>query len=384
MADISKIVLPDGSEYNIKDATARGLVVANPTLAGTESDLTGLQVNGTKYKVPSGGGGGGGTPYDSNPAMDGTASPGSSNDYARGDHVHPTDTTRQAKITASGVLIGNGSGGVTAKTLDTTSLTNDNNHVPTSGVVKSALNFVPETSNAGFHNSIYRGKYLGSSVTAAQYAAISAGTFDDLFIGDYWTIPVTISGTTKSVNWRIAVFDYWLHKGQTECTTHHVVIVPDTALYNATMNDSNTIEGGYVGSKMYTTNLGKAKTAINGAFGSSHILSHSDIFVNAVTNNAATGWAWHDSTVELMSEVMVYGVRAWSAEMLNGFSVGIDNTQLALFALDPSKIAVYGTIVFLRDITRNNAWCTIGATGPANIQAPANSSGVRPCFGIKA
>ena len=68
---------------------ADGRVVANPTLAGTESDLTGLQVNGTKYKVPSGGGGGGGTPYDSNPAMDGTASPGSSTAYARGDHVHP-------------------------------------------------------------------------------------------------------------------------------------------------------------------------------------------------------------------------------------------------------------------------------------------------------
>ena len=36
-----------------------------------------------------GGGGGGGSPYDSNPAALGTASPGSSNDYARGDHVHP-------------------------------------------------------------------------------------------------------------------------------------------------------------------------------------------------------------------------------------------------------------------------------------------------------
>lgn len=31
---------------------------ANPTLAGTEADLTGLKINGTSYKVPSGGGGG--------------------------------------------------------------------------------------------------------------------------------------------------------------------------------------------------------------------------------------------------------------------------------------------------------------------------------------
>ena len=33
------------------------VVSANPTLAGTEDNLTGLQVGDTKYKVPSGGGG---------------------------------------------------------------------------------------------------------------------------------------------------------------------------------------------------------------------------------------------------------------------------------------------------------------------------------------
>ena len=35
------------------------------------------------------GGGGGGTPYTSNPEALGTASPGSSSNYSRGDHVHP-------------------------------------------------------------------------------------------------------------------------------------------------------------------------------------------------------------------------------------------------------------------------------------------------------
>ena len=41
-----------------------------------------------------GSGGGGPSPYASNPAMDGTASPGSANQYARGDHVHPSDTSK--------------------------------------------------------------------------------------------------------------------------------------------------------------------------------------------------------------------------------------------------------------------------------------------------
>lgn len=48
------------------------------------------------------------------PAMDGTASPGSSGSWARGDHVHPSDTGKQDKITASGILKGDGSGGVSA------------------------------------------------------------------------------------------------------------------------------------------------------------------------------------------------------------------------------------------------------------------------------
>ena len=39
--------------------------------------------------------------YASNPAMDGSASPGSSADWARGDHVHPSDTSKQNVIDSS-------------------------------------------------------------------------------------------------------------------------------------------------------------------------------------------------------------------------------------------------------------------------------------------
>lgn len=79
-------------------------VVANPTLAGTESYLTGLQVGSTKYKVPSGGGGSV-SPYTQDPAMDGTASPGSSNDFARGDHVHPSDTAKADRTDLASIQV---------------------------------------------------------------------------------------------------------------------------------------------------------------------------------------------------------------------------------------------------------------------------------------
>ena len=67
--------------------------------------------------------------------------------------------------------------------------------------------------NGGAHNAIYRGKYLGTSVTTTQYAAISSGTFDDLYIGDYWTI--------GGVNYRIAAFDYYWNCGDNATPPHH-------------------------------------------------------------------------------------------------------------------------------------------------------------------
>lgn len=60
-------------------------------------------------------------PYAGNPAMDGTASPGSSTLWARGDHVHPSDTSKQDVLT-----------------FDATPTANSTNPV-TSGGVKAAL-----------------------------------------------------------------------------------------------------------------------------------------------------------------------------------------------------------------------------------------------------
>lgn len=40
------------------------------------------------------------TPYTSNPKMDGNASAGTVIEYARGNHVHPHDTSKQDKLTA--------------------------------------------------------------------------------------------------------------------------------------------------------------------------------------------------------------------------------------------------------------------------------------------
>ena len=42
-------------------------------------------------------------------------------------------------------------------------------------------------NNAGSHNGVFRGKDLGTEITTEQSKAIKSGTFEDIFIGDYWT-----------------------------------------------------------------------------------------------------------------------------------------------------------------------------------------------------
>lgn len=230
-------------------------------------------------------------------------------------------------------------------------------------------------NNAGAHNAIYRGKNLGTSVTAAQYAAISAGTFEDLYIGDYWVI--------NGVNWRIAAFDYYLNCGDTSCTKHHVVIVPDTCLYNHVMNDTNITTGGYVGSKMYTEGLEQAKTTIKAAF-SGHVLSHRVYLTNAVADGHPSAGAWCDREVDLMNEQMVYG-GAIFMPIANGSTVytnyRVEKSQLPLFAHEPSRICNRATW-WLRDVVTASDFAFVSGIGNAYSGDASNSFGVRPAFCI--
>lgn len=243
---------------------------------------------------------------------------------------------------------------------------------------------VTQIKGAGAHNSIYRGKSLGSSVTADQYTTIASGNFDGLYIGDYWTIPTTINGTTKNVNYRIAAFDYFLNCGDTDTTTHHVVLVPDAPLYFASMNDSNVTTGGYMGSKMYTDNLAKAKTGIKAAFGTSHILSHRVYLSNAVTNGYTSGGAWADSDIELMCEQMVYGSGVFSpvsTGSVNPANYRVEKSQLPLFALNPNFIA-NREYWWIRDVITSALFALIHGYGYTDAGGASASRGVRPAFCI--
>ena len=226
---------------------------------------------------------------------------------------------------------------------------------------------------AAAHNCIYRGKNLGTSVTAEQYTAISSGKFTDLYIGDYWVI--------NGVTYRIAAFDYYYNCGDTNFTKHHVVIVPDTSLYKAQMNTSNVTTGGYTGSAMYKSNLAQAKTTIKAAFGSAHVLTKRELLTNAVNGNTPSGWAWFDSDVELMNEVQAYGSVAWGAHDGNGYNVASGDGQFPLFMFDRTKLHNREDY-WLRDVSSATYFSIVSGSGRATSSGASTSLGVRPAFCI--
>lgn len=240
-------------------------------------------------------------------------------------------------------------------------------------------------NGAGFHNSLYRGKNLGTSVTDSQYTAISNGTFEDLYIGDYWTI--------NSIVYRIAAFDYYFGMGDQTLITHHIVIVPDKNLYNAQMHNTssgqyesgaaNTTEGGYVGSDMYKSNLEQAKTTIKSAF-SGHVLKHRIYLVNAVSNGKPSGGAWCDSEVDLMNEQMVYGGAIFSPTS-DGSGIPtnyrVEKSQLPLFRYRPDMISNRSRF-WLRDVVSGAFFALVSGAGTADYYDASSSGGVRPAFCI--
>lgn len=223
---------------------------------------------------------------------------------------------------------------------------------------------------------LFRGKNLGTALTAVQKAAIKDGSFKGMFLGDYWSIGGRI--------WRIVDMDYWYNCGDTAFTSHHLVIMPDEALYNAQMNTTNVTTGGYVGSAMYKSNLANAKTIVNAAFQGS-VLTHREYLCNAVANGRPSGGAWFDSSIELPNEPMMYGHPHFSPTS-DGSTVPsiytISKTQLALFMVCPRFIVNRSYNQWLRDVVSSAYFAYVGNLGNTSCNNASYSYGVRPVFPV--
>ena len=253
--------------------------------------------------------------------------------------------------------------------------------------------------NAGFHNSIYRWKCLGSVYTAEQKAAITSGTFKDLFIGDYWTI--------DGNDYVICHFDYYYRCSDSDINYHHVVVMPrgflnglsftaatsnrgtdSPANGTACWNTSDTTAGGYIGSHIRTVVMPACDAKVKAAFGASNVHAISELYPNSFassTDGRASGWAYAstDLVCDLLNETMVYGHQVWgkgSAFDKEGYEVGIDKWQLAIFALDPGFANIRADW-WLRSVCSAAGAASVYSYGSAyNYAYAAYGLGVRPRF----
>ena len=238
---------------------------------------------------------------------------------------------------------------------------------------------------AGYHNSIFRGNDITSKFTdGSLFTAISAGTFNDLYIGDYFI--ATCNGV--STKWRLAGFDIYYRCGDTQLTRHHAVVIPDNALMRSNMNNDHVTTGSYVGSKMYTEVLPGLSTQISNMVGSSHLIKYRDLFANATENVASGGysgwtgasrsWAWYDCTIRLCNEVDMYGTCSFSS---SGYDVGMACVQLPLFRLSPDlRVEANRDWWWLSAVASSDYFCSVSCNGDADYGWASNVLGVRPRF----
>lgn len=247
----------------------------------------------------------------------------------------------------------------------------------------SNLKSIVVAPNGAAHNAIFRGKDITDlfyNGTLSQQ--IAAGTFDDIFIGDY------IIGKTSGRKYLVADINYRLNMGDTECKTPHILMIPERIMGTAQMNSSNITTGAYIGSEMYKTNLATHRTTIKNDFGAGHILKHRNIFANAVTNGYESGGSWYDSEIELMNECMVYGSNIFHNVMCGAnvpYSYEIDKQQLSLFRLKPSLSVARNDNgdrywYWLRNVVSSSGFAHVNDYGGALYYNASHSSGVRPAF----
>ena len=239
------------------------------------------------------------------------------------------------------------------------------------------------------HNAMWGGRDITASFNNGTVSAnIANGTFRDIFPGDYITKQVTISGKTYTVNWVIADCDYWINKGDTAVTVHHVAIVPQAPIFDANMNATNTTEGGYMGSRMFKETIPACATGIVNAFGASHILTFRDWLTSGMTANQIssglpnfTGGAqwgaspWVSVQCDLMTEKMVLGAPVNSASALDEWCA---TRQMSAFRLSENLINYNRQWYWLRSIVSSAHFAIVRGYGSADAGYASDSRGVRP------
>ena len=239
------------------------------------------------------------------------------------------------------------------------------------------------------HNMIYRGQNLGDTLTDAQHTALSSGNFTDLYLGDYWTKTVTIPAGTytggdgesvevpaqTNITLKAVIADFdTFYAGYASSyagiNTHHAAVIV-TGFSNVVWNKTNSTAGGYVASLIHKWLVGSALPQIEAWFGSAKVLSHQKLLTNAITGDAASGWAWSSQKISLLSENQMYGSKVWgnSKASNGGYEPGEAFKHLNVFNHINASLLFGNKNIWLRDIASAVWAANLSIRGDANYDA---------------
>ena len=199
-------------------------------------------------------------------------------------------------------------------------------------------------NTTGMHNALFRGKSLGT-FTEDMSTAISSGRFTDLWLGDSFTFSdITYTyvdennetqSTTQSHSFTIAGFNLFNAVANEGIGNHIVIVSEDTPLYRKPMNDTDTNEGGYLGSKMHTVYMKQVIAFLKACFGADHVKTFKEYLSSSVSGGIATGHTLTDCEAMLLTETMLFG-HPYRQEFGSG-NYCVLSGQLPLFRLSPAS-----------------------------------------------
>ena len=229
------------------------------------------------------------------------------------------------------------------------------------------------------HRNIYRGKNLGNVFTQDQLKHIKDGTFEDLYVGDYW------EDTSQGIKWMIADIDYWTFGRP--ATEHHLVIISkDAVIKSVPMNDTDDTTKGYVGSTLYSDTIPECNTKIKNFFGTNNVMPHVQDFSNGFNKNSGTV----SSTTYLTVDSEIPDFQAIFGDNRMAIECGRNNVksrnigQLAALRINQKDIFLSepSTIYWVRNITSNQGFFAIYSGTVETARMATATGAVRPIFAI--
>lgn len=139
---------------------------------------------------------------------------------------YPTNTGTEEEIQNSFVLTHSEGG---TKKIPLSSLTGSGGETSTPPTPSGSFDWFSDDNPVEYRKFMFRGKKLGTEITSAAIdPAVSSGTFDGMYLGDYWEL-------SNGDIWRIAHFDYGLGTAYSTPyvrpnSSHNLVLLPDHAI----------------------------------------------------------------------------------------------------------------------------------------------------------